>query len=155
MLALVCNISKAETSYTAEKKDSSKVEQFSIWYKCDSIDVNPDYLGNRKQIARIAHYIKCSPRIDSITIHSWAFPEGRYLYNSWLSRERAKAARRLLLSYSPDSLKLNAYKIKINPTAENWEGLIKLVTESYTRADREKVLAIIHDPKISVNTVLE
>lgn len=148
MLALVCNISKAETSYTAEKKDSSKVEQFSIWYKCDSIDVNPDYLSNRSQISRIKYYIQNSPRIDSITIHSWASPEGRYVYNKHLSHERAKAAKRLLLSHSPDSLKLNAYKIKINPTAENWEGLIKLVTENYTRADREKVLSILHDPNI-------
>ena len=149
LLTLVCETSKAGESCPVERKDSSVVEQFSIWYKCDSIDVNPDYLSNRSQISRIKYYIQNSPRIDSITIHSWSSPEGRYVYNKHLSHERAKAAKRLLLSHSTDSLKLNASKIKINPTAENWEGLIKRVKENYTRPDREAVLAILHDPRIN------
>ena len=87
-----------------ERKDSAVVESFSIYYECDSTTVNPDYLSNKAHISRILHYVKNSPRIDSITIYSWSSPEGREEYNLSLSKERARAAKRsgsfLYLGYS-------------------------------------------------------
>ena len=131
------------------EKDSAIVENFAIWYKVDSIDINPNYLDNRRQMDHIIHYLETSPRIDSITIYAWSSPEGRYSWNKYLSRERAKAAKRFLLKHSPDSAKLNAGKIHISPIAENWQGLTDLVEERYTRADRELVLDILNDNEIT------
>lgn len=140
-------------SYSApHPEDSSIVENFAIWYKVDSIDINPMYLDNRRQIDHIIHYLETSPRIDSITIYAWSSPEGRYSRNQWLSRERARAAKAFLLKHSPDSAKLNAGKIHISPIAENWGGLTRMVEESYDRKDREKVLDILHDTSISDQT---
>ena len=134
------------------EKDSAIVENFSIWYKVDSIDINPDYLGNKRQIEHIIHYLENSPRIDSITIYAWASPEGRYSWNQWLSRERARSAKKFLLQHSPDSMKLNAGRIRISPIAENWQGLTTLVEENYTRKDRQQVLDILYDQGITDQT---
>lgn len=127
------------------------IENFAIWYKVDSIDINCNYLDNKRQIEHIIHYLDKSPRIDSITIYAWASPEGRYSWNKWLSQERAKTAKAFLLKHSKDSLRLNAGKIRISPIAENWQGLRRLVEENYTRYDREQVISILHDTSISDN----
>ena len=148
-VSLICSMSVARAVERSEKKDSAVTEAFSIYYECDSTTVNPDYLDNKAQITRILRYIKNSPRIDSITIYSWSSPEGRYAHNLQLSQERAKTAKRFLLSNSPDSLKLNSSKIKISPVAENWEGLIAKVKECYHFSNRDAVLKILHDETIS------
>lgn len=139
-------------SSARSKNDSSIIENFAIWYKHDSITVNPDYLGNRRQIEHIRNYLQNSPRIDSITIYAWASPEGGYHHNVWLSKERAKTAKQFLLDNCPDTLKLNADKIKISPLAENWPGLLSLVQEKYHRHDREKVLKILRADNIGDET---
>ena len=132
--------------------DTSKVENFSIWYRVDSINIDRDYLSNRVQIDRIRHYLTNSPRIDSITIYAWASPEGGSLHNKRLSEGRAASAKAFLLSLSPDSVKFNAGKIRISPESENWTGLLNAVQEMYARPDREKVLEILNDRKISNET---
>ena len=98
ILSLICSMSVARAVERSEKKDSAVTEAFSIYYECDSTTVNPDYLDNKAQITRILRYIKNSPRIDSITLYSWSSPEGRYAHNLQLSQERAKTAKRFLLS---------------------------------------------------------
>lgn len=132
--------------------DSSVVEKFALYYKCDSIDINENYLSNKSQIEHIRHYLRNSPRIDSITIYSWASPEGGYEYNKWLSQERGKTARRFLLENCPDSLKLNEGKIHLSPLAENWSGLLELVEKNYFRHDRDKVIKILKTEGIKNET---
>ena len=158
LIALVCvsvltTLASAQGySGMSEGKDTSIIEKFSIYYKVDSIDINPRYLDNRRQIEHILHYLDNSPRIDSITIYAWASPEGPYRYNKWLSRERARTAKSFLLKHSPDSAALNAGKIKISPIAENWTGLRRLVEADYHRSDREKVIQILDDRSIGDQT---
>ena len=115
-------------------------------------NIDRDYLSNRVQIDRIRHYLTNSPRIDSITIYAWASPEGGSLHNKRLSEGRAASAKAFLLSLSPDSVKFNAGKIRISPESENWTGLLATVLEKYARPDREKVLEILNDRKISNET---
>ena len=133
-------------------KDSAQIENFSIYYQCDSISIDTTYLSNKRQIQKIKHYLIHSPRIDSITIYAWASPEGGYNHNKWLSRERAKTAKSFLLKSAGDSAKLDAGKIKISPIAENWEGLTKLVEANYNRKDRAQVLKILHTKGIGDET---
>ena len=80
------------------------------------------------------------------------FSRGGYIHNKWLSQERGKAARRILLANSPDSLKLNHEKIHLSPLAENWPGLLDLVIRNYHRHDREKVLKILRATDIGDET---
>lgn len=135
-----------------ERMDTVISESFYIYYKVDSIDINPTYLQNKENLAHIRNYLKNSPRIDSITIYAWASPEGGYKHNVWLSKERAKTAKRFLLETAADSSRLSSDKIKISPLAENWAGLEQIVVERYNRHDREKVLRILRDTSIGDET---
>lgn len=148
----VSHAKESLSSDTATSEESVITEKFAIYYRFDDIDFDQTYLTNRESAEHIRNYLINSPRIDSITIYSWASPEGAYHHNVWLSKERAKTAKRFLLSHSPDSAKLNADKIKISPLAENWPGLIKLVEEKYHRHDREKVLKILYADDIGDET---
>lgn len=132
--------------------DTTKTEDFSIWYRVDSTTIDRNYLSNREQIDRIRYYLANSPRIDSITIYAWASPEGGSLHNKRLSEGRAASAKAFLLSLSPDSVKFNAGKIRISPESENWTGLLATVLEKYSRPDREKVIEILKAPTISNET---
>ena len=151
-LFLLLLFSSVTLSGKAEGDIVSKEMNFAIYYRFDDVRFDPDYLDNRRTADQISGYLLESPRIDSIIVYSWSSPEGSYLYNARLSKERAKTAVRFLLDHSPDSTKLNSSKIRISPMAENWLGLKKLVEENYRRQDKEKVLQIISDETISVDT---
>lgn len=151
-LFLLLLFSSVTLSGKAEGDIVSKEMNFAIHYRFDDVTFDPDYLDNRRTADLISGYLLESPRIDSIIVYSWSSPEGSYLYNARLSRERAKTAVRFLLDHSPDSLKLNSEKIRISPIAENWEGLKKLVEENYRRSDKDEILQIISDETISVET---
>lgn len=133
----------------SHKIDSTVIESFSICYMCDSTKVNPYYLDNPNRISKIINYINNSPRIDSIVINAYASPDGPYNYNKKLSIKRAETAKRLLLSYSRDSLKLNSSKIVIRQCGENWGGLTESILNSYEKSDRNKVISILLDTSIS------
>lgn len=155
MLALVSALplsSKEDGEPKTNNSDAPITLDFQIYYKVDSIEINPNYLDNPKQIHEIIHYLNNSPKIDSITIYAWSSPEGGYAYNKRLSQGRAKAAKDFLLKHSPDSLKLNSSMIKISPLAENWEGLIEIVEKEYFRADRAKVLKTLYNKQIGDET---
>lgn len=155
VLAILPARSQSHTNEPANvevSKDSSKTEQFIIHYRVNEIELDADYMDNRAQLHKIRHYFENSPRIDSVTIYSWASPEGGINLNRYLSRERGKSAKKLLLGFSPDSAKFNSGKIKLSPIAENWAGLEQLVEERYQRHDREKVLQILRTRGISDET---
>lgn len=133
-------------------KDSTLIEKFAIYYECDSIKIDTNYLSNKRQLPRIKHYLMHSPRIDSITIYAWASPEGGYARNKWLSVQRALSAKEFLLKSAVDTIKLNDGKIKISPIAENWDGLTRLVEADYKRKDREQVLKILYTKGIGNET---
>lgn len=145
-------ISSALDATVGSALDTAVTENFAIYYRFDDTSFDQTYLSNSETAAHIKNYLVNSPRIDSITIYAWASPEGAYHHNVWLSQERAKTAKKFLLSYSPDSLKLNSDKIHISPRAENWPGLIRLVEDNYTRHDREKVLSILRTEGIGDET---
>lgn len=151
MLTVLASLPAYSQSHT-ETRDSSKIEQFIIHYRVNDIELDADYMDNKAQLHRIRHYFTNSPRIDSVTIYSLASPEGGIKLNTYLSRERGRNARKLLLSFSPDSAKFNSGKIKLSPIAENWAGLEKIVEERYFRHDRDKVLKILRTQGISDET---
>lgn len=144
--------SDGATESQIEYRDSSKIEQFILHYRVNETVVDETYMNNKAQLHKIRHYLANSPRIDSVTIYSWASPEGGIKFNSYLSRERGLSAKRLLLSLTSDSAKFNSGKIKLSPVAENWDGLEKLVEERYFRHDRDKVLKILRTQGISDET---
>jgi hypothetical protein len=151
VLTVLASLPAYSQSHT-ETRDSSKLEKFILHYRVNETELDDEYMDNKMQLHKIRHYFANSPRIDSVTIYSWASPEGGIKFNTYLSKERGKTAKRLLLSLSPDSAKFNSGKIKLSPVAENWEGLEQLVEERYFRHDRDKVLKILRTKGISDET---
>ena len=151
MLTVLASLPAYSQSHT-ETRDSSKIEKFILHYRVNETELDDEYMDNKMQLHKIRHYFANSPRIDSVTIYSWASPEGGIKFNTYLSKERGKTAKRLLLSLSPDSAKFNSGKIKLSPIAENWEGLEQLVEERYFRHYRDKVLKILRTKGISDET---
>ena len=73
VLALACALSLSATEHEfskTHKTDSSITIDFQIFYKVDSIEINPRYLDNPQNIHEIIHYLNYSPKIDSITIYA-------------------------------------------------------------------------------------
>ncbi len=128
----------------------SREYKFKLYYRCDEIDIDSTYLDNTMQMDTIVRYLALSPRIDSITVYSYASPEGGFRRNKWLAERRAEAAREFILSHlapgAPEP------EIILRPTPEHWDGLYEEVDSNYHRHDREKVLRIIKDDRVGDET---
>ncbi len=119
-------------------------DRYTLYYYCDKIDIDEDYLDNAHQILRIKNILLNSIKIDSITIYAYASPEGSHIRNKWLAEKRAEAAKDFILANLPDSTTLHADNIHLRPMGENWEGLEAELEANYNLQNREKVLRIIH-----------
>jgi len=125
------------------QSDSSVVMRFRIFYPVNKTDIHEDYMDNADQLHRIRKYLEKSPKIDSITIYSYASPEGSYAVNKRLSRERGKTAKQYLLSLIPAERHLPDSLFIIDPTAENWEGLREKIYYQYQHDDKDEILAVL------------
>ena len=123
--------------------DSSIVMRFRIYYPVNKTDIHEDYMDNATQLHHIRKYLEKSPQIDSITIYSYASPEGSYALNKRLARERGKTAKQYLLKQIPAERQIPDSLIIIDPTAENWQGLRDLVFYQYTHDDKDEILSIL------------
>ena len=143
LFIFICLISIALGGNAQTTSDSSVVMRFRIFYPVGKTELYEDYMDNANTLHRIHKYLEKSPRIDSITIYSYASPEGPYLLNKRLAAERGKTAKQYLLNHLPADRHLPDSLFIIDPTAENWQGLRDLVLYQYPHADREEVLAIL------------
>ena len=125
-------------------QDIMSHDRYALYYYCDRIEIQNDYLDNAYQISRIKHILSHSTRIDSITVYAYASPEGSYSRNVWLSEQRAIAARNFILANLKDSTVLSPENIHLRPMGENWEGLEAELSENYRLPNRDRVMRIIH-----------
>ena len=123
--------------------DSISRDRYALYYYCDRIDIDSDYLDNTNQIFRIRNILSHSTRIDSITIYAYASPEGPYSRNVWLAEQRALAAKRFILENLPHGSVLKAENIHLRPMGENWDGLKVELEANYHLMNREEVMRII------------
>ena len=84
----------------------------------------PDYRSNRAEIEKIVGTIKSvaddkDAIISNITITGYASPDGPYVTNDRLARERTTA----LKNYVSDLLGTTGQFISTSHVAEDWEGL--------------------------------
>lgn len=142
-LVFICLILLSLGGFAQTTSDSSVEMRFRIFYPVNKTELYEDYMGNANTLHLIREYLKKSPQIDSITIYSYASPEGPYRLNKRLAAERGKTAKEYLLKHLPADRHIPDSLFIISPTAENWQGLRDLVLYQYPNADKEKVLAII------------
>lgn len=119
------------------------VHEFRILFPLDSVHLNPNYMHNGEQLKKIEGFVKNAAQLgDSLVIWSYASPEGTYKNNVRLSRGRGETARNYLSGLFADQ-ELAKAMIVINPTAENWAGLRKLVVDEYPLPDKSQVLEVL------------
>ncbi len=123
-------------------------DTFALYYFQNRTKLDENYLDNREQMAKIKDYLARSPRIEKIEIFSYASPEGVFEHNVNLANKRAQVAKDFILRHLPDSGAFTADDIILSPMAENWDGFYEVVTDSYHRHDREKVLKILEDNSV-------
>lgn len=131
------------TSDSEQQILRSTPRSFAIYYVQNGIDIDEHYLDNEWQISQIRKYLVLSPKVDSITIYSYASPEGVYERNVWLARKRGEAARRFIVNSIPEGSSLTGDLIRLKPTAENWAGLREEIVRNYTLQNKDRVLRII------------
>ena len=123
--------------------DSVNSDRYALYYYCDRIDLQEDYLDNAMQMARIRDILARSPRIDSIAIYAYASPEGAPHRNDWLARRRAEVARDFILANLPNDSVLLPQNIILHPMGENWEGLYEELDANYHLLNRDRVMKIM------------
>ena len=129
--------------YAYGKTDSVNSDRYALYYYCDRIDLQEDYLDNALQMARIRDILARSPRIDSIAIYAYASPEGAPHRNDWLARRRAEVARDFILANLPNDSVLLPQNIILHPMGENWEGLYEELDANYHLMNRDRVMKIM------------
>ena len=149
LFVFICLISFALGGAAQTSSGSSVAMRFRIFYPVGAVELHEDYMDNAYSLDRIRKYLEKSPKIDSITIYSYASPEGPYQLNKRLAAGRGKTVKEYLMKHLPPHRQLPDSLLIIDPTAENWDGLRRLVQYQYTLADKDKVLAILSRTDIS------
>ncbi len=134
----------------------------NIYFPKNKYDVNFKFGKNKDDQSKAAlsslyDYMKQGHQVKDITISAWASPEGEETFNANLSKNRAEAARKVVVK---DLEKMNKDKnatVKFDVKAINfnvvgngpdWNGFMKAV-ESSTIKDKNVVLNVVNsaDPK--------
>ena len=139
----------AKDIHTKSKNDTMEISCSKIYFPVREIKIHENYMNNPTELEHIKHYLAESPRIDSITIYSYASPEGNTRYNYWLATERAKTAKCYILKNIPEYRNFPDSLIRLRPTAENWVGMREEIVALYDRFDKAQVLEIIDRKGIS------
>ncbi len=128
-------------------KASAKVHSLEgtamIDFPVGKTTIIPDYRSNRAEIEKIVGTIKSvaddkDAIISNITITGYASPDGPYVTNDRLARERTTA----LKNYVSDLLGTTGQFISTSHVAEDWEGFRAKIADSHM-TNRDAILAII------------
>ena len=144
LLVFICLIGIALRGAAQAPSDTSVEMRFRLFYPVGAVELQEDYMNNAHTLQQIHTYLEKSLQIDSITIYSYASPEGSYSINKRLAVERGQTAKAYLLKHLPAQCTLSEQFIIIDSTAENWQGLHDLVYYQYPLVNRDEVLAVLH-----------
>jgi hypothetical protein len=126
-------------------------QNFQVHFKFDKHDLDLGYMGNEASLRKFADKLDSIgiSKIDSIVVVSQSSPEGVYLHNLKLSRNRAETMRQYIASAYPDL----SSRLFVHPDGESWIQLREYVrTDTLMRQSTiDKVISVI-DADVSVDT---
>lgn len=123
--------------------DYARFMEFRIFYPVNGIEVRENYMNNSLTLDKIKRYLSETSIIDSISIYSYASPEGPYRTNERLAIQRGQSAKQYIIDHVPAGCNFDPEIIRLMPNAENWKGLREEIVKDYHRKDRDQVLEII------------
>ena len=125
-------------------------ERVYLYFPWNNSQWNDSYFGNKEAVDSISGFIgRIGPEnIEALDVVAYASPEGAYLNNMRLSRERAAQFDRLLNDRLP------AITANVKAGGEAWILLReRVVKDPKIRPDlKERILHILDDPSISDET---
>ncbi len=113
-------------------------------YKVGSHELLPDYKNNAEEFAKVNRVISEIKNdkdltVTELAIEGYASPEGVFISNMTLSKNRAYS----FASYLEKTYGISKDRIKVSWFGEDWYGLKEAIMASDFKQDREKVLDII------------
>ena len=113
-------------------------------YKVGSHVLLPDYKSTAEEFAKVNRVISEIKNdkdltITELAIEGYASPEGTFISNMTLSKNRAYS----FASYLEKTYGISNDRIKVSWFGEDWDGLKDAILASDFKQDREKVLDII------------
>lgn len=125
----------------ARKQRAEKGEAY-LSFRVNKTDIVPDLFENARELAKITKTIDIvrgdkNVEINGVNIHGYASPDGPYKNNERLARERAEALKTYVAQLYPIDARLFSY----NSTAEDWDGMRRMVEQSQL-ANKAEILAI-------------
>ena len=133
-------------------KTRSAYGEAQIIYRVGNADINPDMGNNGAELGKIRRSIEEirgveGVTIDTVSIASYASPEGTWQSNLALSQRRAAS----LVGWIRRNYDLHGVTLASNGLGEDWNGLAELVKDDLTMTMSEKqyVLQTISDTDIN------
>lgn len=136
-----------------EIKRREMVGESYLTFVVDKVDIRPDYMDNRNELARIHELIDGvkddkGVTIRKISVIGFASPEGRYERNKWLSENRAKA----MCDYIMEQYDMTEDMFAVEFGGENWDGLVQILDTAVNFPWRDRMLEIIATEYKSIET---
>ena len=134
-----------EITMTVSTRDSLYRTPLLFHFRQNRSLVEYDYMDNPRTLACFCALFTDSlstPGIDTVTIFSYASPEGDARHNFALARQRAIAVKGYLLWKYPH---LNRERLLIEPVGEDWLKLRELVVADNSVPDRGEVLHLLDE----------
>lgn len=134
-----------EITMTVSTRDSLYRTPLLLHFRQNRSLVEYDYMDNPRTLACFCALFTDSlstPGIDTVTIFSYASPEGDARHNFALARQRAIAVKGYLLWKYPH---LNRERLLIEPVGEDWLKLRELVVADNSVPDRGEVLHLLDE----------
>lgn len=113
-------------------------------YRVNKAEYDSTYMSNKENANKLHILLKNAQQIDSVSVFSFASPEGPLKNNEQLSQRRGEETRRVLTQIADNAgYPLDNENIFLKARGENWDDMKKIVEERYEGDNRDELLAII------------
>ena len=142
--AVYCGGETGGKNEAEEQQTRSFRKEYTIWFDINKWQIDTAFRGNAETIRRMRREVDSLLvngiiTTDSISVISAASPDGREVYNKWLSRKRGLSAYDLLESQYPE---IDPAIIIVDPIGEDWETLRRIIYEDSQMPMREELLEL-------------
>ena len=136
---------KNDNKKSSSKGDFRFTDEFGILYRQNRTEIDPSYLWNPSRIGQLRNFLQRDILVDSITVYSYASPEGHNSHNDWLSSQRALKTKKFIV----EQFKIDPSRVRICDQGENWPGLRQAVSDYYKGYNREELLGILNSDSLT------
>ena len=133
--------------YTSWASYGQQRDTVKLYFRFDSFTIDSTFNTNAENLERLATIFSSPQSVRFVYVDVSTSPEGWHDHNVELSDNRLQGIRNCIVSLSGG--KLMPEYVTFNSVTENWEGLIEQVDLYYFRHDRDRILKLLANPRVS------